>query len=87
MGGQWEKGSAVWDAANFFSLWLMFHLAMTPQDVYVCIFEPERASVCFDVARESGNVKYARKVRTDKSFMVFISTCASDMFSYFVLTC
>lgn len=37
VGGQWEKGSAAWEAANFFFLWLMFHLAMTPQDVSVCV--------------------------------------------------
>lgn len=47
----------------------MFHLTMTPQDVYVCITasvnRARMGRVCFDVAGENGNVKYACKVRTD----------------------
>lgn len=68
MGGQWEKGSAAWEAANFFLV------ANVPFDddttghvrMYHSICNRARMGrVCFDVARESGNVKYACKVRTD----------------------
>lgn len=50
----------------FSSSWLMIHSVMTTQDVYVCVLAAEYSArmscVCFDVARESGNVKYPCKV-------------------------
>lgn len=74
MGGQ--RGSAPWDAASFFFLlllqWLMFHSVMTRESVYVrtlaSVLCVKMGHVCFDVAKESGDVKYACKVRTELSF-------------------